>query len=98
MNEGKYPLGLCRHLVAALDCALTDVREIMEEDLPPEDMNNLEILSDVLGNSMALITNMVSGEIGEEDFMSEEIDLDFNSIHEQFNDNEMITDIMDQSV
>ena len=98
MSVGKYPLGLCRHLVAALDCALTDVREIMEEELPQEDMTNMEILSEVLCNSMALITNMVSSEINEDEFMAEEISMDFDSMHEKFDDNEMITDILDQSI
>ena len=82
MNESKLPLGICRHCVAALDAAKTDIHEIMVDDeVNDEDKQNFAYISDVIGDMMATIINMTNRECDEEDFMAEHIDLKFEDYH-----------------
>lgn len=75
--EGKFPLGLCRQAVMKLDSFAGDIREIMEDpDIDNVDKENLSKMAEMAGMMMANIVNMVSREIGEEEFLSEDFEMD----------------------
>ena len=76
MEESKLPLGICRHCITALDAAKTDIHEILEdEEINEEDRNQFQYISEILGDMMAVIINMINRECDEEDFLQEHIDL-----------------------
>lgn len=75
--EHLIPLGLCKQVIMKLDSAMTDIDEIMEdEDLTPEDKAGFEKIHDILGSVCASIVNIAGKEIGEEEFLAEEIGMD----------------------
>lgn len=70
----RVPLGLCRHAVMKLDAFMADIHEIKEdEDLSPEDRQTFEQIVEISGEMMAAIVNMVTKEMGEEEFLSEDV-------------------------
>lgn len=77
-NEGGVlPLGLCRQAVLKLESAASDIREIIEEEgLDATDKENFEKMAEIIGVMMANIVNIVSKEIGEEEFLAEQPELD----------------------
>lgn len=77
-NEGGVlPLGLCRQAVLKLEAAASDIREIIEEEgLDATDKENFEKMAEIIGVMMANIVNIVSKEIGEEEFLAEQPELD----------------------
>lgn len=77
-NEGSVlPLGLCRQAVLKLEAAASDIREIIEEEgLDATDKENFEKMAEIIGVMMANIVNIVSKEIGEEEFLAEQPELD----------------------
>ncbi len=73
----RVPLGLCRHAVMKLDAFMADIHEIKEdEDLSPEDRQTFEQIVETSGEMMAAIVNMVTKEIGEDEFLSENVAVD----------------------
>lgn len=73
----KIPLGLCKQAVMKLDSFITDVHEIKEDaDLDPEDKQIFEQIAEISGSIMAAIVHMVSKELGEEQFLSEDFIMD----------------------
>lgn len=73
----RVPLGLCRHAVMKLDAFMADIHEIKEdEDLSPEDRQTFEQIVETSGEMMATIVNMVTKEIGEDEFLSENVAVD----------------------
>lgn len=74
---GVLPLGLCRQAVLKLESAASDIREIIEEEgLDATDKENFEKMAEIIGVMMANIVNIVSKEIGEEEFLAEQPELD----------------------
>lgn len=91
-TEHKLPLGICRQAVMKLESFALDIREILEdEELDPVDKQNFTIMAEVAGTMMANIINIVSREIGEEEFLAEEIGMDKIDPYPGMDD-----DIMDQ--
>lgn len=80
MNEnadGRIPLGLCKQAFMKLSSALVDIHEIKEDDDLDEDEKHIfGQIADNLAISIAHITNIVTKEIDEEDFLNENIDMD----------------------
>ena len=77
MNDGKIPLGLCKQACMKLGSFLEDIHEIKEDpDLDPEDREVFEKISDISAIMMANIVNIVSKEMGEEEFLNEEVPMD----------------------
>lgn len=75
--EHKLPLGLCKQVVMKLDSIVADLHEIrVDADLDPEDALVFEQISETAGVMMAAIVNVISKEIGEEEFLNEEIMMD----------------------
>ncbi|GFI46866.1 hypothetical protein IMSAGC019_02186 [Lachnospiraceae bacterium] len=73
----RVPLGLCRHAVMKLDAFMADIHEIKEdEELSPEDRQIFEQIAEISGEMMAAIVNMVTKEMGEEEFLSEDVVMD----------------------
>lgn len=90
----KIPLGLCKQAVMKLDSFINDINEIREDaDIDPEDKETFDQISEIAGTMIAAITNIVSKEINEDDFLNETIDMD--EIDPYPGDD---TDILDQSV
>lgn len=76
-TDGKIPLGLCKQAVMKLDSALVDINEIREDpDLTPDQKATFETLSDIICRVQANIVNIVAEECGEEEFLSEIVDMD----------------------
>lgn len=78
-DDTKYrvPLGLCRQAVMKLDAFMVDIHEIKEdEELSPEDRQIFEQIAEISGEMMAAIVNMVTKEMGEEEFLSEDVVMD----------------------
>lgn len=72
--EHKLPLGILRHCIKALDIGMSDLREAsVDEDLDEATAARLESFAEMLGNIGAGIINLVADEIGEDDFIREEI-------------------------
>lgn len=76
-NEYKIPLGLCKQAVMKLDSFMTDINEIREEEgLTAEDKQTFERIAEITGTILAAIVNIVTREMGEEEFLSEDIAMD----------------------
>lgn len=78
MNEEKgLPLGLCRQSVMKLESALNDFNEIMEDESINDEQRLLfETLAETTGRIMASVINVVSQELGEDEFLGEQIEMD----------------------
>lgn len=75
--EYRMPLGSCKQAAMKLDAFITDIHEIKEdEDLSPEDKQTFEQIAETAGSMLAAIVNMVIKEIGEEEFLSEDVGMD----------------------
>ena len=76
-KEYRIPLGLCKQAVMKLEAFSTDIREIIEdEDLDPSDKENFEKMAEMSGFMMANIINIIKKECDEEEFLSEQIEMD----------------------
>lgn len=78
-DDTKYRvlLGLCRQAAMKLDAFMADIHEIKEdEELSPEDRQIFEQIAEISGEMMAAIVNMVTKEMGEEEFLSEDVVMD----------------------
>lgn len=78
MDENTtLPFGLCKQAVMKLDSFMSDVNEISEdEDLSPENKLMFKQIQEMAGNMLAAICNVISKEMGEEEFLAEIIDMD----------------------
>lgn len=77
MGDNKLPLGIMRQAVMKMDSFISDIHECIEdEDLSTEQRDIFYQLSEMAGSMQAAIVNMANTEIGEEDFLSENIPLD----------------------
>ncbi len=75
--EYKIPLGLCKQAVMKLESFSEDIREIIEdEDIDPVDKENFVKMVEMTSFMMTNIVNIVKKEMGEEEFLSEEIKMD----------------------
>lgn len=76
-NESRLPLGICKQAIMKLDSFITDVNEIAEdEEITQEDKEKFLYMSELAGNMMATIENMINREMDEADFIREEIGMD----------------------
>lgn len=92
--EYKLPLGLCRQAVMKLESFATDVREIAEdEEIDPQDKETFTKLAEIAGWMMANIVNAVNREMGEEEFLAEELEMDEIDPYPGINN-----DILDQPI
>lgn len=71
------PLGLMKQAVMKIESAMTDIYEIKEDDgLSDENKYAMNGIAEILGQVNAVIVNIVSEEMGEEEFLSEIVDMD----------------------
>ena len=77
MDTHKLPLGIMKQAVMKLDSALSDLHEIAcDDDIDETDKNDFEDMSECISNIIAAITIKASKEIGEEEFIRENINMD----------------------
>lgn len=75
--EYKLPLGLCKQAVMKLDSFITDLYEIRaDEEVDPEDAFVFEQMTEIAGTMAAALVNIIAKEIGEEEFLNEDIAMD----------------------
>lgn len=75
--DSKLPLGICKQCLMKLDSALEDINEVREDDeVSNEDKEDFQEMAAYIGQIMALITNKVSKEMDENDFMNETLEMD----------------------
>lgn len=76
-KDGLIPVGLCKQAHMKLESALVDIMEIKEDDdLCEEDKETFDKIAETLGLMMAHIVNIVSKEMGEEEFLNENVPID----------------------
>lgn len=76
-KESKLPLGLCKQVALKLDSVIQDLYEMREdEDISDDDREIFAQMTEMAGSMGAAIINIVSKEMGEEEFMSENIPMD----------------------
>lgn len=76
-KDGVIPIGLCKQAHMKLESALVDIMEIKEDDdLSEEDKETFSTMAETLGLMMAHIVNIVTKEIGEDDFLNEDVGMD----------------------
>lgn len=71
----KYnlPIPILRSCIGNLDNAMSDLREAAEEEISEDIKSKFESYAEILGNVGAGIINLISEEIGEDEFMAIEI-------------------------
>ena len=69
----NFPLATCKQAVMKLDSALTDIKEIMEEDIDNEYKELLEKSSDCIIYAMTSIYRVVGDFTDEDSFINETI-------------------------
>ena len=75
--DGKLPLGILKQSVMKLGSFMQDMYEACEDDDVSDDQKHTFMaLAEMAGNMSAAITNAVSAEMSEEEFMREEINMD----------------------
>ena len=75
--EHTINLGICRQAIMKLDSVNVDIHEMLEDDdIKPETRDTLEKMADIVCVLEATLTNMASEEIGEDEFLSEEMQMD----------------------
>ena len=76
--ERKIPLGLYKQAFMKLESFLTDIQEIREStaDLDADQSYTLYSMADMSSTMMAMIINIINREIGEEEFINEQIEMD----------------------
>lgn len=75
--EHAFPLGIAKQAVMKLDSFITDIREMsQEEGLDSNIVETLDTIGDVASSMAATLVNMVSAEMGEEEFLNEDIAMD----------------------
>jgi hypothetical protein len=76
-TENKLPVGICKQAVMKLESAMADINEIAEdEDIDENQKQLFSSLAESTGTMIACIVNEVSAEMGEEEFVNEQIDMD----------------------
>lgn len=76
-SEYKVPIGLCKQAVMKIESAMVDVLEIREDELlSDENKYAMNGIAEILGQINAVIVNIVSSELGEEEFLSEIVEMD----------------------
>lgn len=94
MNENKLPLGICKQAILKYESALADVREIIEDEFVPDDAKDDFVkIAEYTGCIIANIYNTVMEEMGEDEFISEQVSMD--EIGKWPGD---VDDIMDESI
>lgn len=92
----KIPLGICKQAVMKLGSAMTDVLEIKEDpDISEEHKYAMEGCAEIIGQVMAVISNIVSEEMDEDEFLAEIIEMD--ELDEVLEDSESY-DIMNEEI
>lgn len=77
ISDGKIPLGLCKQAALKLDSFISDCCEIKEDpDLDPKDKEDFDKMVELAGVMEATIVNIVSKEMGEDDFTNENVEMD----------------------
>ena len=73
MDNTNFPLATSKQAVMKLDSALTDVKEIIEEDIPEEYKELLEQTSNCIIFAMTSIYRVVGDVTDEDEFINETI-------------------------
>lgn len=76
-NEGRIPLGLFKQAYMKIESALMDFHEIKEdEDIDGDEKKIIDDMIECTEVMMAHIINIVSKEMGEEEFLNEHVPID----------------------
>ena len=76
-NENRLPLGLCKQALMKLESFVGDIHEIREEDdLTDDEIYELTQMAEVAGILGVRLLNIVKKECNEDDFLSEEVNMD----------------------
>lgn len=68
---------LCKQAVMKIDSAMTDIREIIEQDnIDPDNKMMFEQMAEVGNGIIAALVTVVNKEMNEDEFMGETIDMD----------------------
>lgn len=78
MNENNLPLGICKQAILKYESALADIREVIEDENVPDDTKDDFVkIAEYTGCIIANIYNNVMDDgMGEEEFMSEDVQMD----------------------
>lgn len=75
--EYKVPIGLCKQAVMKIESAMVDILEIREDELlSDENKYAMNGIAEILGQINAVIVNIVSQELGEDEFLAEVVEMD----------------------
>lgn len=97
VQDGKIPLGLCKQAAMKLESFMGDVMEIREDpDLDPQDRQDFETMSEMAGNMLAALINIVNKECEEHEFLGEKIPMDIINEYPELSIDD--SDIMDDPV
>lgn len=107
MDENKLPLGLCKQAFMKLESFMNDLGEILEdEDVTGDDRYEFQQMSEIATIMGLRLLNIIKKEIGEEDFVQENIVMDEidlfpsleNMIEEPDAMDEEVDDVMSNSI
>ena len=77
MNESRLPLGICKQAIMKLESAMNDINDIAcDEDVDQVDQDDFKMMNSYLSNIISSITVKVMNEMGEDEFIAEQIDMD----------------------
>ena len=77
MDINTFPLGVCRQAIMKLDSANIDINEMIEdEDMTEDNREILRNISEYLCVFQAALTNLAAEVMGEEEFLSETLQMD----------------------
>lgn len=94
-NEHRLPLGLCKQALMKLESFVGDIHEIREEDdLTDDEIYELTQMAEVAGILGVRLLNIVKKECNEDDFLSEEVNMDEIGLYPEKVD----PDILDEEI
>lgn len=91
----KLPIVELRQAVMKLESAMLDIYEAKEEVVEDENKYALEGCAEIIGQVQAVIVNMIAEEMGEEEFLALEIEMEKI---EQYPGTENAENIMDEEI
>lgn len=94
-NENRLPLGLCKQALMKLESFVGDIHEIREEDdLTDDEIYELTQMAEVAGILGVRLLNIVKKECNEDDFLSEEVNMDEIGLYPE----KVEPDILDEEI
>ena len=78
MADTKLPLGIIKQGCLKLESFIVDMQEVLEDEdfKDPNDRETITRITEMANTMEAALVNLVTQEIGEEEFISEKIQMD----------------------